>query len=466
MGAVPLIASVSAFSHEAGKPIPGFFVRKAVKDHGTKKRIDGIDSVAGKKVAILEDVTTTGGSAIQAVEEVRAAGAEVVLVLSIVDRLEGCGGEFRGGEGALRFALHARRLHEGLIILAPVFLSITLPEQCLDDATGAALGSANATQPSRQPEALMSLDADAIVDRRRLRRKLTLWRTLALIAAVGVIAAIYAASGGAGLIGETRPHVARVTVGGIIRTDRDRICACWSASDVPARKPSSFPSTVPAARSSAPNSSMTACAGFRRKPVVAVVNGLAASGGYVVAMGGERIFAQPQRDRRLDRCDLSDAERDRTPLKTVGVAVDDIKSSPLKAQPNPYSPTPPEARKAMEALGPRQLRLVPRSRARAPQARRRRSRPGRRRPRLHRQSGDAAQARRRDRRRAGGARLAGEKQGGFRRSARPRLAPGRIGYRVRLAGVAGGVAQALGLPALGRGPFQRGAAQCGGARTT
>jgi orotate phosphoribosyltransferase len=89
MGAVPLIASVSAFSFDAGKPVPGFFVRKAVKDHGTRKRIDGVDSVTGKKIAILEDVTTTGGSAIQAVDEVRAAGGEVVLVLSIVDRLEG-----------------------------------------------------------------------------------------------------------------------------------------------------------------------------------------------------------------------------------------------------------------------------------------------------------------------------------------------------------------------------------------
>jgi orotate phosphoribosyltransferase len=89
MGAVPLIASVSAFSHEAGRPIPGFFVRKAVKDHGTKKRIDGTDSLAGKRVAILEDVTTTGGSAVQAVEAAREAGAVVVLVLSIVDRLEG-----------------------------------------------------------------------------------------------------------------------------------------------------------------------------------------------------------------------------------------------------------------------------------------------------------------------------------------------------------------------------------------
>jgi orotate phosphoribosyltransferase len=98
MGAVPLIASVSAFSFEAGKPIPGFFVRKAVKDHGTKKRIDGIDTLAGKRVAILEDVTTTGGSALQAVEVVREAGAEVVLVLSIVDRLEGANDAFAAAE--------------------------------------------------------------------------------------------------------------------------------------------------------------------------------------------------------------------------------------------------------------------------------------------------------------------------------------------------------------------------------
>jgi orotate phosphoribosyltransferase len=98
MGAVPLIASVAAFSHEAGKPIPGFFVRKAVKDHGTKKRIDGTDSLAGKNVAILEDVTTTGGSAIQAVEVVREAGANVVLVLSIVDRLEGAAEAFEAAK--------------------------------------------------------------------------------------------------------------------------------------------------------------------------------------------------------------------------------------------------------------------------------------------------------------------------------------------------------------------------------
>jgi orotate phosphoribosyltransferase len=88
MGAVPLIAPVAMRSPEIGRRLPGFFVRKAVKDHGTKKRIDGCD-IAGKTVVILEDVTTTGGSAMDAVKAVEEAGAKVALVLSILDRGEG-----------------------------------------------------------------------------------------------------------------------------------------------------------------------------------------------------------------------------------------------------------------------------------------------------------------------------------------------------------------------------------------
>jgi orotate phosphoribosyltransferase len=71
-----------------GRHLPGFFVRKAVKDHGTKKRVDGAD-IAGKTVVILEDVTTTGASALDAVKAVQDAGARVALVLSILDRGEG-----------------------------------------------------------------------------------------------------------------------------------------------------------------------------------------------------------------------------------------------------------------------------------------------------------------------------------------------------------------------------------------
>ena len=88
MGAVPLIAPVAMRSPDFGRHLPGFFVRKAVKDHGTKKRVDGAD-IAGKTVVILEDVTTTGGSAMDAVKAVQDAGAMVVLVLSVLDRGEG-----------------------------------------------------------------------------------------------------------------------------------------------------------------------------------------------------------------------------------------------------------------------------------------------------------------------------------------------------------------------------------------
>jgi orotate phosphoribosyltransferase len=88
MGAVPLIAPVAMKSPAFGRYLSGFFVRKAVKDHGTKKRIDGND-IAGKSVVILEDVTTTGGSAMDAVKAVEEAGGKVALVLSILDRGEG-----------------------------------------------------------------------------------------------------------------------------------------------------------------------------------------------------------------------------------------------------------------------------------------------------------------------------------------------------------------------------------------
>jgi orotate phosphoribosyltransferase len=88
MGAVPLIAPVAMKSPAYGRYLPGFFVRKAVKDHGTKKRVDGND-IVGKTVVILEDVTTTGGSAMDAVKAVEHAGAKVSLVISILDRGEG-----------------------------------------------------------------------------------------------------------------------------------------------------------------------------------------------------------------------------------------------------------------------------------------------------------------------------------------------------------------------------------------
>jgi orotate phosphoribosyltransferase len=88
MGAVPMIAPVAIKSLEMGRPLLGFFVRKAPKDHGTRQRIEGLD-LAGRTAVIVEDVTTTGGSAMQAVELVREAGGRVAVVISILDRGEG-----------------------------------------------------------------------------------------------------------------------------------------------------------------------------------------------------------------------------------------------------------------------------------------------------------------------------------------------------------------------------------------
>jgi orotate phosphoribosyltransferase len=96
IGAVPLVNSIAMLSHQRGRPIPGFFVRAQVKDHGTQRRVEGTaESLAGKNVVIVEDVTTTGGSASTAVEAATAEGATVMLVLSIVDRLEGAVENFK-----------------------------------------------------------------------------------------------------------------------------------------------------------------------------------------------------------------------------------------------------------------------------------------------------------------------------------------------------------------------------------
>jgi orotate phosphoribosyltransferase len=92
LGAVPLISTLTMLSHQRNRPVSGFFVRKEVKDHGTKKLVEGLrsgESLQGKKVVIIDDVTTTGGSSMIAVDAVQESGAEVILGLSVVDREQG-----------------------------------------------------------------------------------------------------------------------------------------------------------------------------------------------------------------------------------------------------------------------------------------------------------------------------------------------------------------------------------------
>jgi orotate phosphoribosyltransferase len=87
LGAVPIVTAVCARSFPQ-RPIDGFIVRKAPKDHGTARKIDG-NFRNNSAVVLVEDVTTKGGSVMQAVEAVRARGATVTTIITIVDRLEG-----------------------------------------------------------------------------------------------------------------------------------------------------------------------------------------------------------------------------------------------------------------------------------------------------------------------------------------------------------------------------------------
>jgi orotate phosphoribosyltransferase len=88
VGAIPLAAACVMRYHQEGRSLEGFFVRKQAKGHGSQERVEGV-LPAGARVAVLDDVLTTGGSALQAVQEVERAGAKVVAVVCIVDRLEG-----------------------------------------------------------------------------------------------------------------------------------------------------------------------------------------------------------------------------------------------------------------------------------------------------------------------------------------------------------------------------------------
>jgi orotate phosphoribosyltransferase len=90
MGADPLASAVSTMSYLAGHPLQAFYVRKEAKGHGTGQWLEGIKSLRpGMPVAILEDVVTTGGSALKAIVRAREFGLDVKLIVGLVDREEG-----------------------------------------------------------------------------------------------------------------------------------------------------------------------------------------------------------------------------------------------------------------------------------------------------------------------------------------------------------------------------------------
>jgi len=109
LGGCPLASSVAMLSFERGAPLDAIYVRKGEKDHGSKRMLEGdTHLVAGDEVIVLEDVVTTGGSTLAAVDKLLARGLQVLCVVALVDRLEG-GAEAIDRAGLAFASIYTRR---------------------------------------------------------------------------------------------------------------------------------------------------------------------------------------------------------------------------------------------------------------------------------------------------------------------------------------------------------------------
>jgi protease-4 len=194
----------------------------------------------------------------------------------------------------------------------------------------------------------MSLDSDVIVDRRKIRRKLTFWRVTTAVVAIAAVVAIGAIASGRGGI-TTAGSIARVHIDGLIRSDADRVEALE-------RLENSHAAAVvvhinsPGGTTAGSEQLYDALTRLKaKKPMAVVVEGLAASGGYITAIAADHIVAQ-QTSLVGSIGVLFQFPNFTDLMKTVGVKVEEVKSSPLKAAPNGFEPTSPEARAALDSL--------------------------------------------------------------------------------------------------------------------
>ena len=194
----------------------------------------------------------------------------------------------------------------------------------------------------------MPLSADEVIDRRRLKRRLTLWRVIAVVAIVAIVVVAVGRFKDSGFA--SKDYVARVSVNGIITTNLARNDALQRISNDKNAK-------ALIVRIDSPGGTVVGGEDLfwslraisKQKPVVAVFGSLGTSGAYMTALGADRIFARKGSITGsigviLQSTDLTGL------LEKLGVKPVSIKSSPLKAQPNPLEPLSKEARKATEEV--------------------------------------------------------------------------------------------------------------------
>jgi len=196
----------------------------------------------------------------------------------------------------------------------------------------------------------MSLDADLIVDRRRMRRKLTFWRVFALIivvlAVVGAAVQLGERTGFAG----AGAYIARVTIKGLIRGDEERVQQLDRLGRASTVRGVVVHVDSPGGTTAGSEQLYDALMRLKeKKPLVIVVDGLAASGGYITALAGDHIVAR-QTSLVGSIGVLFQYPNVVDLLDKIGVKVESIKSTPLKAAPSGFEPTSPEARAAIESI--------------------------------------------------------------------------------------------------------------------
>ena len=197
----------------------------------------------------------------------------------------------------------------------------------------------------------MSLETDKIVDRRRLRRKLSFWRVVAMLVAIVAVVggAVVLTSGGGALTATAGGSIARIQIQGLIRSNQSRVEALERLAKSNVQAVIVHVNSPGGTVSGSEQLHLSLLGLKAKKPVVVVVDGLAASGGYMAAIAADHIVAQ--HSALIGSIGvIFQFPNVGELLKTLGIKVEEVKSSPLKAAPNGFEPTSPEARAAIESL--------------------------------------------------------------------------------------------------------------------